>query len=809
MESYFDVMAQHPNCLLAVDATDGGKWKSNFHIPQLINFQTHPKTWINFNANFNTDSGIKYTDDFEFEIDFEWNLTPEEFINNNKGMNIFYYGLYNSPIAIYMYADSRIGIWTSCGKSTSTGNVELIGTIKSISLSKGEHNLKLKYSYSKNTQEVIIDDNILYSISLYNSSLTLSDFITSNAPISNFNGGIYSATLTKTTDGARTIVWEAQDNEIKTNRPVMPTAPTGSGSFEETHGLLTKNNVEAENDYFKHTTTDTGYIETPLDLRGYAGDFTMISKAYIPSAGKAFTFFVQNNSRSRSSRFYYNDNNSNMVLMLNNSSDVRWSCSSKVLALDKTIPHVFAVTVSKSKKNVTFYVDGVLNIKTSLSSDFDYFSETKETGFSNIQIMQSNFANDGSFTYDFEGKLFASLFFNKELTADEIKILSDSMMEKNRGAKYIPFITPKNLTANDSDSEWKIFAAHSINSVVGVNPNSAEAWKAAAGMTSEAGWVTDRSTTGSGIWNVVLGWRRKDNKKFVVTKVTVGLYSKTPNEYGYYKWSSCLTNRPEGDYVIYYEDAPALFADAVPWVSQTTYDERVIEPEILPERYDEFSSKAFYLHFNYDLDPAEPELKNLGLNLLQLEGYVINEEPGTDLLCTTPTNLTSNTSNVNWECYTEPISTGTNAHSDTAYMAAAGFTGYASNTDGGRWVADKGTALTDTSAGVRFVWKRTDLEEWAVKRVILGNNLKSVFPQRIHHFILQGSNDGTTWTNIGEKQTPTVTMNVYNEQTFDYLSNTEKYKYWAINCNYDITWTDVAYAQFGAAANKIQFTNEI
>ena len=93
MESYFDVMAQHPNCLLAVDATDGGKWKSNFHVPQLINFKTLKlKTWTNFNANFNTDSGIKYTDDFEFEIDFEWNLTPEEFINNNKAMSVFYGG---------------------------------------------------------------------------------------------------------------------------------------------------------------------------------------------------------------------------------------------------------------------------------------------------------------------------------------------------------------------------------------------------------------------------------------------------------------------------------------------------------------------------------------------------------------------------------------------------------------------------------------------------------------------------------------------------------------------------------------------
>ena len=209
----------------------------------------------------------------------------------------------------------------------------------------------------------------------------------------------------------------------------------------------------------------------------------------------------------------------------------------------------------------------------------------------------------------------------------------------------------------------------------------------------------------------------------------------------------------------------------------------------------------------FDKALSADEIKILSDSLLPKN--TTSEEPGVGLLCTTPTNLTSNTSNADWECYTEPISTGTNAHSDTAYMAAAGFTGYDLNTANGRWAADKGTALVDTSAGVRFVWKRTDLAKWAVKRVILGNHWKSVFPHRIHHFILQGSNDGTTWTNIGEKQTFTVNANVYSEQTFDYLSNTEKYKYWAINCNYDITWTDVAYAQFGAAANKIQFTNEI
>ena len=618
MESYFDIMAKHPNCLLAVDATDGGKWKSNFHAPQLINFQTHRKTWTNFNANFNTDSGIKYTDDFEFEIDFEWNLTPEEFINNNKAMNVFY-NLYNQvPIAIYMYADSRIGIWTSCRKVNSTGTVSPIGSIESISLSKGEHNLKLKYSYSNNTQEAIIDGNTLYSNQIYNTAFTMIDFTTSQVPASGFNGGFYSATLTKTTDGARTKVWEAQHNEIKTNLPIMPTAPTGSGSFEETHGLLTKNNVETENDYFRFITNIHGYIETPLDLRGYSGDFTMIAKALVAKTEVTieYGFLMQ-------SRFSAYENGSFIFLIWQKPSSNRYELrffvqnSSNATIRNTyalpanfvwTMPHVFAVNYVASSKVFSLFIDGEV-VATTINSTFDSF-------YNGTVVNTRIVCKPGGIEPD-AVKQYNAMVFDKALSADEIKILSDSMMEKK---------------------------------------------------------VED------------------------------------------------------------------------------TYD---------------------------------------------------------GLLCTTPTNLTSNTSNADWECYTEPISTGTDVSSSTAYMAAAGYTGYQVNVADGRWAATKGDALVDTSAGVRFVWKRTDLVEWAVKRVILGNHWKSVFPQRIQHFILQGSNDGTTWTNIGEKQESTVNANVYSEQTLDYLSNTEKYKYWAINCNYDLTWTDVAYSNLSAAANKIQFTNEI
>ena len=84
------------------------------------------------------------------------------------------------------------------------------------------------------------------------------------------------------TDGGK---WKS---DFKTGY-VMPTAPTGSGSFEETHGLLTKRYVEAENNYFKYIRDAYGFIETSLDLRGYAGDFTMIAKALVTKNNEVAT----------------------------------------------------------------------------------------------------------------------------------------------------------------------------------------------------------------------------------------------------------------------------------------------------------------------------------------------------------------------------------------------------------------------------------------------------------------------------------------------------------------------------------------
>lgn len=394
---------------------------------------------------------------------------------------------------------------------------------------------------------------------------------------------------------------------------VMPTAPTGSGSFEETHGLLTKTNVEAENNYFKYTTNGIGYIETPLDLRGYSGDFTMIAKALVAKnevagtvrkdvflmqgnlnySNGSFVFFIlQAPNASRYELNFYVQNSSNSTIMINYMipNDFDW-----------TIPHAFAVTYVATTKTFSLFIDGEI-IATSTKSTFDSFYNGTAT---KVQI-----AYKASSTATDIMKQYNAMIFDKALSADEIKILSDSLL-----------------------------------------PN---------GTTSE--------------------------------------------------------------------------------------------------------------------------------------------EPGTALLCTTPTNLTSNTSNADWECYTQSLNANSDGNTANAYLAASGGT-----TENTRW---KNTYAAG-SAGVRFVWKRTDLAEWAVKQVKIGNTLTSVMPQQIKSFTLQGSNDGTTWTDVGTLQTQSQpTFNTYTENTFSYADNTSKYKYWGILCN-NVNYPEVAVSSTVAAANLIQFTNEI
>ena len=225
------------------------------------------------------------------------------------------------------------------------------------------------------------------------------------------------------TDGGK---WKSSFNE----KYVMPTAPTGGGNFEETHGLLTKINVEIENNYFKYTTNGIGYIETPLDLRGYSGDFTMIAKALLTKNEIAGTvrkeaFFIQGNLNYSNGSFvffilqatttnryelnFYVQNSSNSTIMINYTipNDFDW-----------TMPHVFAVNYVATLKKFSLFIDGEI-VSVFTKDTFDRFYNGVDSK-NKLFYKMNNVAANAMKQYD-------AMFFDRALSADEIKILSNDL----------------------------------------------------------------------------------------------------------------------------------------------------------------------------------------------------------------------------------------------------------------------------------------------------------------------------------------------------------------------------------------------
>ena len=225
------------------------------------------------------------------------------------------------------------------------------------------------------------------------------------------------------TDGGK---WKSSFNE----KYVMPTAPTGGGNFEETHGLLTKINVEIENNYFKYTTNDIGYIETPLDLRGYSGDFTMIAKALVTKNEIAGTtrkdvFLMQGNLNYSNGSFVFfvlqatTTNRYELTFYVKNSSNST-IYNSYILPnnFDWTIPHVFAVNYVASSKVFSLFVDGE-NVISATKASFD--------SLYNGTAVNTQIAYKVSSTAADVMKQYNAMVFDRALSADEIKILSNDL----------------------------------------------------------------------------------------------------------------------------------------------------------------------------------------------------------------------------------------------------------------------------------------------------------------------------------------------------------------------------------------------
>lgn len=228
MPEIFHKLARDPNCILAVDAANGGTWYSILSpddgtVPSttLRNFSTEPAAWNDVRAAYaNTD----WAHDFTFEFEFE--------ISSAAELQLFYGTPASNMFGLYQYSTGRINLFTALLKPvTLFTNYLVIELHPTGSFLTGRHIAKAVIAGT--TLSIYLDNVLITTVTDPLRNIPAS-FI---APVSNF-GYIYSAFIRDDTTGKT--VW---------NYP----------TWEEKVRLLTLYNVNTRNGYFEQAQTGVPY----------------------------------------------------------------------------------------------------------------------------------------------------------------------------------------------------------------------------------------------------------------------------------------------------------------------------------------------------------------------------------------------------------------------------------------------------------------------------------------------------------------------------------------------------------------------
>lgn len=258
MSEALTTIARDPRCLLAVSANDGGSWFAPLQDKVLTwrNFEVNPQlSWPDFQTAF---SGIGL-DDFELDFTFNYGGNGWTFICNLE--NVISVGVFRS-------------------------NQDLVFTVKCSAI-------KLQLTAIKDTDDPLdkpfrfrggrrngnvfcyLDDTLLEekAAGAY-TDITTADFAT--YPYVSNRKSIYNITLRNTTKG--TVAYQAPMSLLANAFYPQPSPPAGSGAWPVRTGLLTYNNITTANGAFEGADkTQAWDVKTALDLRGYAGSFSVVS----------------------------------------------------------------------------------------------------------------------------------------------------------------------------------------------------------------------------------------------------------------------------------------------------------------------------------------------------------------------------------------------------------------------------------------------------------------------------------------------------------------------------------------------------
>ena len=389
LKDRFVEASRSPDCAYAIDCKDGGRLLSPLQAPKWINFFQRNRTWTGLKQKF-IDLGIN---DWTFEVNLlrkaetEYNYVLVS-VSSSNGLTITSTSVGDIGIHLQSVLGTS-GVWSGVSANITSNNPNA-----SVLIPAAQYpvNIPIAIKIVKigNVADIYINSALSAT---YTGTATA---ITNPAGCrSNFDGNIFSASL-KNADG--TVLWQAYPADLyEMWRPVPVPGSKATGTWEVRNGLI-KPSATAT---FADGRLTAGVIDTPVDLRGYTGSFSLFWRG---SIAKGFAVVQQGNASMEGGIYFY-INSIGMLSMAIGNGTTGVSASGAV----PDGYHALTMTVDPTARSIKAYVDGVLIATATIPVNFGAINPNA------ILTALRLFKGTEAFA-----------FYDRALTDEEISVLSIS-----------------------------------------------------------------------------------------------------------------------------------------------------------------------------------------------------------------------------------------------------------------------------------------------------------------------------------------------------------------------------------------------
>ena len=379
IDNYINIF-RATGCGYAIDGKQGGRILSPLQQVDYRDFAANPRDWGTSWA-----SSIGASEGWELDITCRFNTPDTSLLIFGAG----YSNLMVQPSATFVLVNfycvdtSASPVWSvepgfASETTTNIGTISVGVYIKQSTFTPGEfHDLKLVRG--DGFVSVYLDGSLV---------ATCSGTLINNKAFSSITnwGNIQSITLK---NAAGNVVWQAPQSELYTGWLLKPMAKVSNGAtFEIRQGLIKLSSTVSTNTQGQFVASAAaGEITTPIDLRGYNGDFSIM---WDGNDTLTRVTLLQGNGTTLQSPIVFSGDATRIFITVSNGTvtkGVAVNCPQGV--------HRVILVCDRTSNTLTLYVDDLSPSSTAIPDDFGALYNV--SGYDNLRVRPSTYLSSFAF----------------------------------------------------------------------------------------------------------------------------------------------------------------------------------------------------------------------------------------------------------------------------------------------------------------------------------------------------------------------------------------------------------------------------